>query len=112
MEFLTIFFSGLLGLISPVGLVLDQTAENTIRSQFAKVEHLQVRIDNVPTYQLLQGKVERLRIAGRGMQFQGQDVRIALLELETDAIELDIGTFKRLPRLKKPLQAGVRFVLN
>lgn len=65
MEFFTILLSGLLGLVSPAGLVIDRTAESFIRSRF-EVEQLQVRVDNAPSHQLLQGKVERVLIAGRG----------------------------------------------
>jgi hypothetical protein len=79
--------SSLLALVSPVGLVVDQIALNAIRSQFEKVDQLQVRIDNAPSYQLLQGKVERVRIAGRGLQLK--QIRIAAIELETDPINLD-----------------------
>lgn len=112
MELFTILLSGLLGLVTPVGLVLDHTTENAIRSQFAKAEQLQVRIDNAPSHQLLQGKVARLRIAGRSLQLKRQDIRIAALELETDAIELDARTLRKRPKLKRPLQAGVRLVLT
>lgn len=89
MEFFTLLVSGLLGLVTPVGLVVDRTAENAIRSQLAQVEQLQVRVDNAPTHQLLQGKVERVRVAGRSLQLKWQEVRIAALELETDVIELE-----------------------
>ncbi len=113
MEFFTILVSGLLGLITPVGVVIDRTAENAIRSQFAKVEQLQVRVDNAPTHQLLQGKVEKVRIAGRSLQLKQQNVRIALLELETDEIELDPNSLEQnFPKFKRPLQAGVRLVLT
>jgi hypothetical protein len=113
MEFLTIFLSSLLGLVSPLGVLVDRTAENAIRSQFAKVGQLQVRVDNSPSYQLVQGKVKRVRIAGRSLQFKRQDVRLALFELETDAIELDLSSLKhRRPKLKQPLQGGVRLILT
>lgn len=112
MEFLTILLSGLLALVSPVGLILDNIAENAIRSQFKKVDQLQVRVDNVPSYQLLQGKVERVRIAGRGLRLK-QDMRIAVLELETDPIVLEPRSIRqRQPKLKQPIQAGVRLVLT
>lgn len=113
MELFTILLSGLLGLIAPVGLVVDRTAENAIRAQFAKVEQLQVRVENTPSYQLLQGKVGRVRIAGRSLQLKKQDLSIAVLELETDAIEL--ASLKRRQRQNKviqPLQAGVRVVFT
>ncbi len=113
MEFLTIFLSSLLGLLIPVGLVVDRTAENFIRSHLAGVKQLQVRVDTAPTYQLLQGKVQRVRIAGRSLRLKQQDIRIAALELETDAIEFDPSSFRqKRPRLKRPLQAGVRLVVN
>lgn len=95
MELLTIVLSGLLGLIAPVGLVIDRTAENVIRSQFASVKQLQVRVDNAPSYQLLQGKVQRVRFAGRSLQLKQQNLQIAALELETDAIELDPRTLRK-----------------
>ncbi|BAZ38336.1 hypothetical protein NIES4101_42730 [Calothrix sp. NIES-4101] len=113
MELLTLILSGLLGSISPVGIIVDRTAENAIRSQFAQVEKLQVRVDNAPTHKLLQGKLDRVRIAGRSLQLKRQDIRIALLELETDSIELDTRTIgKKRPKFKQPLQAGLRLVLT
>lgn len=110
MEFFTILVSSLLALVSPVGLVVDQIALNAIRSQFEKVDQLQVRIDNAPSYQLLQGKVERVRIAGRGLQLK--QIRIAAMELETDPINLDPRSLGQKPKLKQPIQAGVRLGLN
>jgi LmeA-like phospholipid-binding len=109
MEFLTIFLSSLLGLVSPTGLVVDRLAENTLRSQFVSVEQLQVRIDNAPSYQILGGKVDRLRVAGRGL-FPVKDVRIEALELETDPIALQRRG--RRFKLAEPIQAGVRLVLR
>lgn len=112
MELLTILLSGLLGLVSPVGLVVDRTAENAIRSQFKKVDQLQVRVDNAPSYQLLQGKVERVQIAARGLQLQ-QDIRIAALDVETDPINLEPRSLRqKQPKLKQPIQAGLRLVLT
>ena len=113
MEFLTILLSGLLGLVSPAGLVIDRIALDAIRSQFKKVQELQVRVDNVPSYQLLQGKVERVRIAGRGLQLKRQDIRIAALELETDPIVFKLRSFRqKKPKLERPFQAGMRLVLT
>lgn len=111
MEFFTILVSSLLALVSPVGLVVDRIAFNAIRSQFEKVDQLQVRVDNAPSYQLLQGKVERVRIAGRGLQLK--QIRIAVMELETDPITLDPRSLgQKQPRLKHPIQAGVRLGLD
>lgn len=111
MEFFTIILSGLFGLISPTGLVVENAAEKAVRSQFAQVEKLQVRIDNAPTHQLLNGQVERIRIAGRGLQLKQLEMRVAVLELESDPINLNLLNL-RVPKLEQPLQAGVRLVLN
>ncbi|BAZ19990.1 hypothetical protein NIES4073_08630 [Kalymmatonema gypsitolerans NIES-4073] len=112
MEFFTLLVSGALGLVTPVGLVVDQAAVGAIRSQLAQVEQLQVRVDNAPSHQLLQGKVERVRIAGRSLQLKWQEIRIAALELETDAIELEPRSLGSRPKFKRPLQAGVRLVFT
>lgn len=112
MEFFTILLSSLLALVSPVGFVVDRIAYNAVRSQFKKADQLQVRIDNAPSYQLLQGRVERVRIAGRGLQPKRQSIRIAALELETDPISLHPRSLQRRPKLKRPFQAGVRLVLT
>ncbi|PPS45903.1 DUF2993 domain-containing protein [Chroococcidiopsis sp. TS-821] len=111
MELLTILLAGLLGLLSPVGGVVERIAENTIRSQFAQVETLRVRVDNVPTHQLLQGKIQRVRIAGRALQLK-QNIRLAVLEVETDAVDFDTASFSSRLQLQQPLQAGIRLVLT
>ncbi|MFM7427641.1 MAG: DUF2993 domain-containing protein [Elainella sp.] len=112
MEFLTIFLSGLLGLFSPVGLGVEQIAARTIRDQFDQVETLAVRIDNAPNYRVLQGNVERVRIAGRGL-YPEAGVRIAALEVETEQIQVDPAQLRQGQFvLKKPLYGGVRLVLT
>lgn len=112
MEFLTILLSGVLGLITPVGLFLDSTAENTIRSQLKQVDRLEVRVDNAPSHQILQGRVERVRIAGRGLRLK-QELRISTLELETDPVDLDLLSLRnKQPKLNRSFQAGVRLILE
>jgi hypothetical protein len=112
LEFLTIFLSSLIMLVSPAGFVVDRVAQDAIRKQFKSVEQLEVRIDNAPSYQLVQGKVDRVRIAGRGL-FPAQDIRLDTLELETDPIQLDARRLRSgKPKLEKPLRAGVRLVIT
>jgi hypothetical protein len=107
MEFLTIFLSSLITLISPTGVVVDRVAANAIRSQFVKVEKLQVRVDNAPSYQIIGGQVDRVRVAGQGL-FPLANLRIAALALETDPIKLN----GLKAELVQPLQAGVKVVLT
>lgn len=112
MELITIVLSSLLLLISPAGIVLDQVAENAIRSRLVDAESLAVRVDNGPSYQLLQGRVDRVRIAGRGV-VPRPGLRIAVAELETDRIDLDFGSLRRGEVvLDEPLQGALRLVLT
>lgn len=117
MEFITILLSGLLALVSPVGIVTDKVVAGALRSRLNKVEQLQVRVDNAPSYQLLQGTVERVRIAGRGLWLT-PNIRIGALEVETDPINVDLQRLRQggqgSPRasLRQPVQAGVRLVLT
>jgi hypothetical protein len=117
MEWFTIILSSLLAAISPTGLILDRVVENTLRSQVEGVEHLEVRIDNTPSYQVLQGKVDRIRIASRGVQ-PIANLRIAIAELETDPLDVDLQRLQRegekaLPQaLRQPAQGAVRLVIT
>ncbi len=117
MELITIIFSGLLSALSNGGWVIDQIAENTLGSNIESVETLEVRVDNRPNYQLIEGKLDKLRIATRGIQLQ-QDLRIDLLELETDPISLDLqalgdSSLEELQNsLQQPLQAAARIVIT
>lgn len=108
MEFLTVLLAAVLGVLSPVGLVADRLAANAIRQQVDHIEDLAVRIDSTPNYQLLQGRTDRIRIAGRGV-FPIANVRIDTLEIETDPIAVNL---RDLNDLKQPIQAGVRVVLT
>jgi hypothetical protein len=108
MEFLTIFLSSLIALVSPAGLVIDRVAEKAIRDQFQSVEQLRVRVDNAPSYQILQGKAEKVRIAGRGL-FPVKEFRIAQLDVETDPI--DVNPRGQL-KLDRPLQGAVHLVVT
>jgi hypothetical protein len=113
MEFFTILLSGVLGLVTPAGLVIDRTAESAIRSQLQQAERLEVRVDNAPSHQLLQGKVERVRLAGRGLRLKQQNVRIAAVELETDSVDVEPRSLsKQKLELRRSLQAGVHFLLE
>ncbi|MBD1843352.1 DUF2993 domain-containing protein [Cyanobacteria bacterium FACHB-63] len=107
MDFFTVLLSSLLGILSPTGVIVDRIAESQIRKQLVAAERLQVRIDNAPSYQIIQGRADRVRLAGRGL-FPIQEFRIDTLEVETDPIALQL----RSRKLEKPLQAGVRMVLT
>jgi hypothetical protein len=66
MELISIILSALLGGVGTGGVVVDTLAEAALRNQVAGAESLQVRIDNVPNYQLINGRIEHTRVAARG----------------------------------------------
>jgi hypothetical protein len=112
MEILTILLSGLFTLISPVGLVADQVAEGLIRERIVRADLIDVRIDNGPSYQLLNGRVDRVRLAGRGV-YPITDFRIDVIDVETDAIDIDIAAAQRGEIvLDEPLSSAAHLVLK
>ena len=117
MEILAIALSGLLSVFSGGGLIIDLLASSNLRSQIVSVEQQAVRIDNIPSYQIARGKLQKVRVATRGLQLK-DNFRIEVLELETDAIainpeQLNLENPRQLRRsLQKPLQGAVRIVLT
>ncbi len=113
MELFTLLLAGLLGILAPFGLITDRITQRVLLERLNKAEHLAVRVDNPPSHQLfLKGRVEKLRVAGRGV-YPTQDFRISVLEVETDPLDIDPKSLgKGTPKLDQPLQAGVRLVLE
>lgn len=112
MELVSVLLSGLLLLISPVGIVVDQVAENAIRSRLSDVESLNVRVDNGPSFQILQGRVDRVRIAGRGI-VPTPGLRVELADFETDPIDLDFKSLRQgAVVLDEALQGALHLVLT
>lgn len=112
MEVITALVASLLMIASPVGAIVDHLAEDAIRAQLAGAEQLQVRIDNVPNYQLLNGRVEHVRVAGRGI-FPVPELRIDTLDLETDPIDVDLPSLQRGQlKLDAPAQAAAHLILE
>jgi hypothetical protein len=117
MEWFVIILSSLLSAITPAGMIIDSVVENNLRDRVEDVEQLDVRVDNAPSYQLLQGKIDRLRIASRGVR-PIHDLRIAVAELETDPIDVDLQRLqsegaKALPQaLRQPFRGAFRVVVT
>jgi hypothetical protein len=117
MELITIILSGLLTALSSSGVIVDQVVANNIRSQVKNIDKLEVRIDNTPSHQILQGRIDRIRVASRGLEII-KDIKINTLELETDPIHLDLETLQQKDKnawrksLHQPLQAAIRLVMT
>lgn len=112
MSILVYLLSSLISLLTAAGLIVDRIGTTALRRQLVKADQLQVRVDATPSYELAQGKADRIRIAGRGI-VPLPDVRLHIVELETDPIQLSVARLQRGEiRLERPLRAGVRIVLR
>lgn len=107
MDFWHIFGSSLLAVTTAAGWVVDRVAEREIKQRIYGVEELQVRVDNVPSHQLVQGRVDRVRVAARGL-YPIPGMRVDTFELETDPIAVDLTNLK----LDEPLLVAVRLVFS
>ena len=114
MELITIILSTLLGVVGTGGVVVDTLAEAALRDQIAGAESLQVRIDNVPNYQLINGRIEKTRIAARGIETrQLPGLRIDSIDLETDAVDVDLARLQQGELvLDEPAQVALRLRLK
>ena len=117
MEVLTIVLLSLLSVASSGGAIADAIAASRIRSQVISIEQHAVRIDNSPSYQIAQGKLQKLRIATRGVIIK-PNLRIEALELETDRVDLNLDRLnldsidKLRESLDRPFQGAIRLVVT
>ncbi len=114
MEIFILILSSLISVLSPANFAADKIAESTIRSQFKQVEVIKVRVDNAPIYNVVNGKVDKIRIAGRGF-FPVEDVRIDTIEVETDPIDVKRRQLFGKPTrvvLQRPLGVAARIVIT
>jgi hypothetical protein len=103
-----------MGVLGSGGVVLDTLAEAALRDQLAGAEALHVRIDNVPNYQLINGRIDHARIAARGVEpLQLPGLRIDSIDLETDAVDVDPARLQRGELvLDEPAQTALRLRLK
>ncbi len=117
MELSLLLLSGLLSVVTPGGLILDVLAGNSLNNQVHSAEQLVIRIDNIPSYQLATGKIDRLRIASRGVNIRSL-VKIDTLEIETDPIDLNLRQLQTnnlagiRKSLRKPFQGAIRLIIT
>jgi len=112
MEAFILVLSSLISVLSPVNGVADKVIESNLRSRVQQVEVLKVRVDNAPNFNPIKGKVDRIRIAARGI-FPAEGIRIDTFELETDPINISLADLrKRRYVLQSQAGIGVRLVIR
>jgi hypothetical protein len=106
------WISGALALIFSLsavgGVAVDILLAQQLRAQLQSAERLEVRVKSIPNYRLALGEIDQVRVAGRGLVVR-PGIRIALAELETDPIKLDLNN---LGRFNTPLKAAVHVELT
>ena len=112
MELFAGLLTTVLGLAGAPGIAIDRVATDFLRGQIVRADVLEVRVDNAPNYQIILGKVDRVRVAGRGV-YVLEFLRIDQIDLETDPISIDPSVLESgKVILRRPLQAAVRVVLR
>ena len=89
MEVLVYILSGILAIATSVNAVGDKILKNRIESQVKSVNTVAVRIDNAPNHNALGGKVQRVRVATRDLEFS-QAIAFKVLELDIDGIDIKL----------------------
>ncbi|MGB2924387.1 MAG: DUF2993 domain-containing protein [Limnothrix sp.] len=115
MEFLAILMTGVLTALSPVGLIVEEISGKQASQRLYDAETFEVRLDNVPSHQLLSGEIDQVSIASRGVEII-PGVRLDTLEIETDPVSFDAKQLRAgefgPTSLRAPVKAGIRAVLT
>ncbi|MGA7952286.1 MAG: DUF2993 domain-containing protein [Gloeobacterales cyanobacterium] len=102
------WLASLLALLATLGNLggysLDQVAKNLLLKQIDHADRLEVRVLSRPNYRLINGEVERVQLAARGVV--REPFRVAVAEMETDPININFSGARI--GLKNPLQAAIR----
>ncbi|AFY38118.1 hypothetical protein Lepto7376_1789 [[Leptolyngbya] sp. PCC 7376] len=115
MEILTILLSGLLSAGAPVGLIVEEITDKQFSQRLESAETFEVRIDNLPAHKIIDGEIDKIRIASRGVEIV-EGFRLEALELETDPLNIDLKRLRQRQfdseTFREPVQAGLRLVLT
>lgn len=120
MEIITTILTIIISILSPVGVFVNNSLTKIIEKQSEKIETVNVRVNATPTHQILQGKADSLQISLKQWQPE-KNISIELLELETDAIHLNLPELRKGQKiainewqkmLKMPLNAAGRMVVT
>ena len=106
MEILAGILALLAGLTGGAGFAVDRVARNALMEQLDNADLLEVRVQSAPNLKLVAGRIDRVLLAGRGLEIQPYP-RIELLELESDPVKVgfDGGDLS----LESPLRVALRF---
>ncbi|AFZ47574.1 hypothetical protein Cyast_1613 [Cyanobacterium stanieri PCC 7202] len=117
MEFFISTFTIFTTLMSSGGFIIDSAFTNAIKQNSESVEEIEVRVENVPTHNIVKGKVDRVRLAVRGWELR-ENFRLDVFELETDPLQFDFGRIREINAetwreiVQSDINVGIRTVLT
>ncbi len=99
MEVFTTILTIIISILSPIGLFVNNSLTKVIETQSEEIKAVEIRVNAIPTHQLSQGKADSIQISLK--QWQPIDnISIELLELETDAIDLNLSQLRNLRKME------------
>ena len=117
MEIFVIFTTIIMSLFSVSGFVLNNSLTSIIRNKSESVEEVNVRVNSIPTHQLLKGETDSIQLSLKQWQVTPY-LKLDLLELEGDRLKLNLREIKGVTAnnwqkaLKSPVNIGWRMVMT
>ena len=109
MEIIAGLLAILAGLGGGAGFLVDRLAKDALLDELDRAEVLEVRIQSAPNAKLIGGRIDRVLLAGRGLE-RSPYPRIHLLEVESDPVQVKLSDGSL--ELESPLTAALRFELT
>lgn len=116
MELLSTLLTIIISTLGVGGYVVNNLLINNIKKNSQQVGEIQVRVNSIPTYQLLGGKIDSLQMSIKQWQPR-KSIVFDLVELETDGIQLNPlavtnqqGNWRQL--LKTPVNVAGRVIIT
>ncbi|PHV63110.1 DUF2993 domain-containing protein [Cyanobacterium aponinum] len=120
MEIFTTILTIIVSSLSFGGLFVNNSLTKVIEKNSEEVKQIDVRVNSVPTHQLLKGKADSIQISLKEWQPR-ENISLELVEIETDEINLNLSQLRNLKKIEQnewkkilnsPLNLAGRMILN
>ncbi|WP_324282770.1 DUF2993 domain-containing protein [Cyanobacterium aponinum UTEX 3221] len=120
MEIFTTILTIIVSSLSFGGLFVNNSLTKVIEKNSEEVKQIDVRVNSVPTHQLLKGKADSIQISLKEWQPR-ENISLELVEIETDEINLNLSQLRNLKKIEQnewkkilnsPLNLAGRMIIN
>lgn len=120
MKIFTTILTIIVSSLSFGGLFVNNSLTKVIEKNSEEVKQIDVRVNSVPTHQLLKGKADSIQISLKEWQPR-ENISLELVEIETDEINLNLSQLRNLKKIEQnewkkilnsPLNLAGRMILN